>query len=85
MTSTIGVKIDDELRDRLSSLGKAKDRSPHWLMKKAIAEYLDREERYEAEKREDAKRWDDYVSTGQHLSNDEMLAWMNSLADRSQD
>jgi len=36
--TTMGVKLDEEMRHRLKSLGEAKQRSPHWLMKTAIAE-----------------------------------------------
>ncbi len=37
-TTTMGVKLDPEARERLKKLGAAKDRTPHWLMKKAILE-----------------------------------------------
>ena len=56
--TTIGVKVEKAIRDRLKALGRAKDRSPHWLVKKAIDEYLVREEQWEAEKRdEEARVW----------------------------
>lgn len=42
--TTCGVKLDQETRDRLKVLAVRKDRTPHWLMKRAIKEYLDREE-----------------------------------------
>lgn len=44
MSVTIGVKLDEEIRDRLKSLGTARQRSTHWLMREAIREYLEREE-----------------------------------------
>lgn len=43
MSITIGVKLDEEIRDRLKSLGTARQRSTHWLMREAIREYLERE------------------------------------------
>lgn len=57
MSTTMGVKLDDSVRERLKLLGATKDRSPHWLMKQAIQEYLAREETYEREKQEDLERW----------------------------
>ena len=36
-TTTMGVKLDRETRDRLQKLGKARNRSAHWLMREAIA------------------------------------------------
>ena len=47
MTTTMGVKLDEATRDRLKALGAARQRSPHWLMREAIREYLERAERIE--------------------------------------
>lgn len=44
-----GVKLEAGLHQRLKVLSAAKARSPHWLMKAAIEEYVQREERYEQE------------------------------------
>ncbi|HJN46759.1 MAG TPA: hypothetical protein QF572_21555 [Vicinamibacterales bacterium] len=65
--TTVGVKLDQDTRDRLRRIGYAKDRSTHWMMKEAIARYLDVEERYEQEKAEDEARWQRYVDTGQAI------------------
>ena len=40
--TTMGVKLDERTRDRLKILGEARRRSPHWLMREAIREYLER-------------------------------------------
>jgi predicted transcriptional regulator len=42
--STVGVRLSDETQQRLERLGQARDRSPHYLMKAAIEQFLDREE-----------------------------------------
>ena len=49
MTKTINtvIKLDETLHTRLKALGTAKERTPHWLMKAAIEEYVEREETYE--------------------------------------
>lgn len=78
-STTMGVKLDAETRERLVKLGEQKARSPHWLMKAAVREYLDREERRERERHEDALRWERYVETGAHLSHEEMTRWMDGL------
>ncbi len=79
MATTMGVKLDEETRNRLKVLGKARKRTPHWLMKSAILEYLEREEAHEAEKREDMERWNRYLQTGEVISNDEMMSWLDDL------
>ena len=83
-STTVGIKLDEETRERLRNLGAEKDRSPHWLMKAAIGEYLDREERRERERREDAERWERYVETGAHLSDDSMSKWMDGLQKKAE-
>ncbi len=75
---TQGIKLTGEERDRLQALGKSKDRSLHWLMKKAVDEYMEREEKTEREKREDTARWERYVLTGEHHSQTDMESWMQA-------
>jgi predicted transcriptional regulator len=77
---TIGIKLDDETRERLQQLGQRRDRSPHWLMKTAIREYLEREERVERERQEDEERWRRYVKTGAFVANADMMQWLDGLA-----
>lgn len=82
-TTTMGIKLDETARDRLKRLGAAKDRTPHWLMKRAILEYLEKEEAYEREKQEDLQRWQQYQDTGDHLSHDEVSTRLARLADQA--
>ena len=76
---TMGVKLDEEVRERLKKLGASKQRSPHFLMKTAIEEYLEREEIYERERQEDLERWEKYQKTGKSISNQAMLEWLDEL------
>lgn len=80
MAETLGIKLDEETRQRLKALGELRDRSPHWLMKAAIESYLEREERYEREKREDMERWENYQFTGKAIPQERVLEWLNDLA-----
>jgi RHH-type proline utilization regulon transcriptional repressor/proline dehydrogenase/delta 1-pyrroline-5-carboxylate dehydrogenase len=41
-TTTLGVKLDDPTRERLKAAATAIDRTPHWLIKQAIFNYLER-------------------------------------------
>lgn len=80
MSATTGIKLDQTTRARLQVLGEMKDRSPHWLMKRAIAEYVDREERYEREKQEDMRRWQRYQESGAFIDHDDMRGRLSALA-----
>jgi len=79
---TVGVKLDSDTRNRLRQLGYAKDRSTHWMMKEAIAHYLDVEERYEREKEEDNARWQRYVDTGQAIRHEAVTKRIDELVGR---
>ena len=81
--TTMRVKLDDGTRERLERVAEMKQRSVHWLMKDAIRRYLDREEHFEREKAEDMPRYQSYLDSGRHFSNDEMMSWMNGLAEKS--
>ena len=39
----VSLKLDQAEHDRLKSLAEARQRKPHFLMKEAIHQYLDRE------------------------------------------
>lgn len=77
-TINTGVKLDETLHARLKALSSIKERTPHWLMKAAIEEYVEREETYEREKREDMERWRRYKLTGQAIPHEVVDAWFAS-------
>ncbi len=41
-TTTMGVKLDDATRERIKSAASRIDRTPHWLIKQAIFNYLEK-------------------------------------------
>ncbi|VFS42039.1 Bifunctional protein putA [Serratia liquefaciens] len=46
-TTTMGVKLDDATRERIKSAASRIDRTPHWLIKQAIFNYLEKLENNE--------------------------------------
>ncbi len=80
MAATRGVKLDAATQQRLEALAQIRDRSPHWIMRTAIELYLEREESYEREKREDMERWQHYQLTGDAIPHDAVSAWLGYLA-----
>ena len=83
MKTTMGVKLDNKTRERLKALGEQKERSPHWLMTRAIQEFLDREETYEREKQEDMQRWQQYTDAGEYISHDKMKDKLTGLVKKA--
>lgn len=80
MATSQGIKLDDNTRKRLKDLAEKRKRSPHWLMRTAIEDYLEREEQYEAEKAEDMARWEHYLTTGIAIEQKKVEEWLNDLA-----
>ena len=78
MIKPIGVKLDGELYARLKTLSERCDRSPHWLMKKAISEYVDRMEAEENERKLLIERWNNYKETEEAVSHKEVVQWLDS-------
>jgi predicted transcriptional regulator len=80
MSKTKSVKLDDTTHKRLAALARIRDRSPHWLMRKAIETFLDSEENYEREEREDMERWERYQLTCEAIPHEKAAAWIENLA-----
>jgi predicted transcriptional regulator len=79
MSTTQGIKLDDETSARLKALGEVRNRSPHWLMRTAIDDYLKREEQYEQEKAEDLAEYESYLTSGKAIDNATVTAWLSEL------
>jgi predicted transcriptional regulator len=72
------IKIDDELKARVQHLADLRQRSAHWIMREAIASYVSREEARESFKQEALDSWTAYQETGQHVTGNEVRAWLNT-------
>ena len=73
------VKLDPQTKTRLKSLGGKIDRTPHWIMKEAIEQYLDEQERYWKEREEDMARWEHYSLTGEFVPHESVATWLESV------
>ncbi len=74
--ATTTLKLDDGLKDRIKRLAEARQRTPHWIMREAIADYVQREEAREAFQREAMDSWRAFRETGEHLRGTEVDAWL---------
>lgn len=71
------LKIDEELKGRVQHLATLRDRSPHWIMREAIKQYVEHEEARESFRAEAMASWTAYRETGRHLTGEEITAWLN--------
>ena len=73
------VKLDDDLKSRIQHLAEARDRSSHWIMRAAIRDYVEREEKRESFKQDALRAWEAYQENGLHLTLEEADAWLAKL------
>ena len=76
---TTSLKLDAETKARLHKLAQARRRSSHWLMREAIEQYVEREERREQFRQDALAAWTDYQATGLHVTAEEADAWLARL------
>ena len=74
----LGVRLDKQLENRLTELADRKHRSKSYIAKEALKRYIREEEIKESENQETLKRWEHYQETGEVISNDEMMARLDS-------
>lgn len=79
LAKTVSVKLNEAMHARLKHLADTRSRTPHWLMREAIERYVEREERREAFRQDTLKAWEEYRTTGLHVSADEADAWLDQL------
>jgi len=77
-TQNVTVRLDAPLRERIRTAAESRKRTSHWMIKEAVREYVDREEKREAFRAAALQAWADYDATGLHVTGDEMIAWVES-------
>lgn len=75
-TKPLPVKLELDIRDRLKTLANTRQRSTHWMMREAIAQYIEREEKQDSFRQDGLRAWEAYPATGLHVSQDEADSWL---------
>jgi len=78
MATATSIKLDDALKGRIQHLAEARRRTAHWIMREAITQYVDREEKREVLRQDTLTAWDDFQATGLHATADEVDRWLAS-------
>jgi predicted transcriptional regulator len=76
---TTSIKLDPALKARIKKLAANQRRSPHWLMREAIEQYVTQAEQQEKLRQDILAAWQDYQSTGLHVTGEEADDWMKRL------
>jgi predicted transcriptional regulator len=78
-SSTTSLKLDNELKERVQRLAAARRRSPHWVMREAVEQYIEREEQRDKLRQDALDAWNHYRTTGLHATTEEADAWLAKL------
>jgi predicted transcriptional regulator len=76
---TVTVKLDAADRDRIAILAAMKKRTPHYLMKEAILDYLKKEEAQQNFIKAAETAFEHYKETGLHITLDEFGNWVDEV------
>lgn len=73
------IKLDSETNERLSNLAALTERSPHFLMQKAISQFIEREEKIEKFRQETIETYEEYALTGHFVTHEAADKWLQEL------
>jgi predicted transcriptional regulator len=74
----LGIRLDEQLEKRLAVLAEKTQRSKSFVAKEALIRYIEEEERKQRENELTVARWEEYQETGEVVSNDAMVDWLDS-------
>ncbi len=75
------IKLPIALKERVQFLADTRNRSLHSLLISAIETYVDKEEQREKLRQDAIKAHDEYMLTGLHVNNNEVVDWLEALAE----
>ncbi len=78
-TGSVTINLDNADRDRIASLATAKKRTPHYLMKEAILDYVKKEEARQNFIAVADSSFEHYKETGLHVTLDEFSSWVDQV------
>ncbi len=76
MATATSIKLDDSLKGRVQSLAETRRRTAHWIMREAISQYVDREEKREKLRQDTLRAWEEFQATGLHATAEEIDMWL---------
>lgn len=78
-TAVTSLKLDTETKARVQRLAVSRRRTPHWILREAVEQYVEREEAREQLRQDALAAWQHYQETGLHLTEAEADRWLAKL------
>lgn len=83
-TRAVAIKIDQDTRERIKRLAESRQRTSHWLMREAITQYVEREEKRAAFRQDAVNAWKEYQENGLHVTGEEVVAWLDTWGEEQE-
>ena len=77
--SPVSVKLDQDTRACIERLAASRRRTAHWIMREAIGQYVEREEKRESFRQAGIDAWHAYQADGRHLTQADADKWLAKL------
>lgn len=78
-TATTSLKLDTQTKERVQRLAAVRRQTPHWILREAVEQYVEREEARERLRQDALAAWNHYQETGLHVIAAEADAWLAKL------
>ncbi|MGJ5175673.1 CopG family ribbon-helix-helix protein [Bradyrhizobium oligotrophicum] len=78
-TVPLEFELQTDVESRLQQLADARRQPAETLLREAVEQYVEREEGRARLQQDAVAAWDDYQSTGLHVTGDEADAWLARL------
>jgi len=76
MASPTSVKLEDDMKGRVDNLAAARKRTSHWIMREAILQYVESEEKREALRIGTLRAWEEIQEAGLHATAEDVDRWL---------
>ena len=78
VTVPMSLRVDPALRDRIKAIALQRKRSAHALIQEAVREFVEHQEAKDRWNREAIEAYNDYRSTGLHITHEELDTWLDN-------
>ena len=79
----VAVKIDPDMKKRMKRLAEDKQRTQQWMMREAIRQYVEREEKRASLRNDAFAAWQECQETGMYAPSEDVLAWLATWGEDS--
>ncbi|MGC1872587.1 MAG: ribbon-helix-helix protein, CopG family [Acidobacteriaceae bacterium] len=79
ITSSTSVKLDTKTKERVQRLAALRRRSPHWVLREAVEQYVEREEQSKKFRQDGLAAWTNYQATALYVTAGEADKWLAKL------